>query len=161
MRNILFFAIIFIALTARSISAQASDPGYIAHQDGDYQTAMREWRMLAEQGNISAQFNVASLYLRGEGVPKDGSEAIRWFRMAANQGDAQAQYNLELIYHLEDGVPQDLSQAFIWYSMAQINGIDHAQRNHTLVQELMDETQVSIAMQKAVDCLHSDYQNCE
>ena len=32
--------------------------GYTAYQTGDYATALREWRPLAEQGNANAQYNL-------------------------------------------------------------------------------------------------------
>ena len=32
--------------------------GYTAYQTGDYATALREWRPLAEQGNANAQYKL-------------------------------------------------------------------------------------------------------
>ena len=40
----------------------------------------------AEQGDTTAQFNLGGMYLIGESVPKNDTEAARWFRMAAEQG---------------------------------------------------------------------------
>ena len=48
--------------------------GYVAYETGDYETALREWRALAEQGNADAQFNVAFMYnlgLRGKGIDEN------------------------------------------------------------------------------------------
>jgi len=40
-------------------------------------------RAKAEQGDVSAQFNLGVMYDDGEGVPQDYAEAIRWYRVAA------------------------------------------------------------------------------
>ena len=40
-----------------------------AYERGDYATAMRGFRILVEQGDANAQFNLGSMYDFGEGVP--------------------------------------------------------------------------------------------
>ena len=35
--------------------------GVDAFESGDYATALREWKLLAEQGNASAQFNLCGI----------------------------------------------------------------------------------------------------
>ena len=45
--------------------------GMDAHSRGDYATALREWRPLAEQGDALAQCNLGVLYQNGQGVPED------------------------------------------------------------------------------------------
>ena len=49
--------------------------GWTAYNRGDYATAMREWRQLAEQGYASAQYNLGLMYRQGRGVPQDYTEA--------------------------------------------------------------------------------------
>ena len=44
-----------VSLTSSS-AAQDYDNGVEAYNTGDYQTALQEWRPLAEQGDASAQF---------------------------------------------------------------------------------------------------------
>ncbi len=67
------------------------DEAVAAYKRGDYATAIREWRPLAEQGNAKAQFNLGVMYDRGLGVPQDYAEAVKWYRKAAEQGHAGAQ----------------------------------------------------------------------
>jgi len=43
--------------------------GLAAYNQGDYATALKEWRPLAEQGYAPAQFNLGFLYDNGYGVP--------------------------------------------------------------------------------------------
>ncbi len=45
--------------------------GYDAYNRGDYDTALKEWRPLAEQGNEAAQANLGFMYAKGQGVPQD------------------------------------------------------------------------------------------
>ena len=78
--------------------------GVDAYERGDYDTALKEWRPLAEQGDALAQFNMGVMYEQGKGVPQDYQEAGRWFRLAAEQGDALAQAVLGLMYDLGQGV---------------------------------------------------------
>ena len=46
----------FIMTSSLPLSAQDFQKGVEAAQAGDYQTALQEWRPLAEQGDASAQF---------------------------------------------------------------------------------------------------------
>ena len=61
------------------------DEGEAAYQRGDYATALREWRPLAEQGYAEAQFFLGVMYSEGEGVPQDYSKAHMWFNLAASR----------------------------------------------------------------------------
>ena len=66
---------------------------------GDYDTALAEFRPLAEQGDAKAQFHLGLMYANGEGVPQDYQEAVKWYRRAAEQGRPSAQYNLASMYY--------------------------------------------------------------
>jgi uncharacterized protein len=62
--------------------------GLDAARAGDFATALREWRPLADQGDANAQGNLGFMYDGGEGVPEDDVEAVKWYRLAADQGYA-------------------------------------------------------------------------
>ncbi len=55
-----------------------------AYDRGDYATALREWRPLAEQGHADAQFKLGVMYFNGRGVPQDYAQAHKWFNFAAS-----------------------------------------------------------------------------
>ncbi len=74
------------------------EEGWTAYERGDYETAVKEFRPLAEQGYAEAQFNLGLMYDYGQGVPRDDAEAVKWYRKAAAQGLAEAQNNLDLMY---------------------------------------------------------------
>ncbi len=105
------------------------DEGVAAYKRGDYATAIREWRPLAEQGDAEAQFFLGLMYYIGKGVTQDYAEAMRWYRKAAEQGHAEAQSFLGIKYEHGLGVPQDSAEAVQWYRKAAEQGNASAQNN--------------------------------
>jgi hypothetical protein len=93
-----------------------------ANSRGDYATALREWRPLAEQGDARAQFDLGLLYENGDGVPRDYAKAHQWYEKSAAQGGAKAQLYLGLQSAFGQGGPVDIVQAHMWYSLAAGNG---------------------------------------
>ncbi len=85
--------------------------GLDAYERGDYHTAMKEWRPLANQGDASAQYHLGVLYERAQGIPRDYQEALRLHRLAAEQGHAQAQFDLGRMYADSPGVSRDGQEA--------------------------------------------------
>jgi TPR repeat protein len=57
-----------------------------AYESGDYATAFQKFKLLAEQGHTSIQYNLGQMYRDGEGVPVNGETAVKWYRLAAEQG---------------------------------------------------------------------------
>src|SRR5260370_40072633 len=93
-------------LAAASLGADFAT-GVSAYQKGDYATAAKEWRPLAEQGSPEAQFNLGLLYADGQGGPQDYSEAITRFQRSAAPDHANAQQNLGTLYHSGQGGKRD------------------------------------------------------
>ena len=60
--------------------------GLDAANKGDFATALREWKPLAEQRNAVAQKNLSVMYAFGKGVPKDYVYAHMWGNLAAANG---------------------------------------------------------------------------
>ena len=88
---------------------------------------MKWYRAAAEQGDATAQFNLALCYEKGIGVEQDAADAVKWYRAAAEQGDAAAQNNLGLCYEKGIGVEQDAADAVKWYRAAAEQGDAEAQ----------------------------------
>ncbi len=130
------------------------DEGVAAYHRGDYATALREWRPLAEQGNAKAQNILGVMYEKGGGVPQDYARAVKWYRKAAEQGDAVAQGNLGLMYHNGQGVTQDYAQAHMWFDLAASRFPpgemrDKAVKNRDIVAKMMTPAQISEAQKLA------------
>ena len=105
------------------------EDGVAAALKGDYATAMRLWRPLAEQGDADAQNNLGVMYDDGRGVPQDYAAAVSWYRKAAEQGYAEAQNNLGFMYEKGQGLPQDYAAAMSWCRKAAEQGLASAQFN--------------------------------
>ena len=103
--------------------------GQTAYKIGDYATALREWKPLAEKGNAIAQSNLGWMYAQGQGVPQNHKTAVKWYKLAAEQGDAVAQSYLGVMYEEGKGVPQDYKTAVKWYKLAAEQGNADAQYN--------------------------------
>ena len=125
----LVLAVALTSMSGHGSLAQDFDKGLTAYKSGDFATALKEWSLLAEQGDAVAQFNLGWTYSTGEGVPQDNTEAFEWYRKSAEQGYAAAQYNLALMYDNGTGVPQDYAQAVEWYRKAAGQGNAAAQYN--------------------------------
>ncbi|MGY9057199.1 MAG: hypothetical protein ACKVGZ_16640 [Alphaproteobacteria bacterium] len=63
---------------------------------GDYATALREWKPLAEEGDAAAQFNLGVMYDNDQGVPQDYMQAHVWPNLAAAAGNKIAIKNRDL-----------------------------------------------------------------
>lgn len=124
---IMGLAVLLLAGTAATVWADHG-AAQKAYQAGDYQTAMRIWRPLAEQGNAQAQVMLGLLYDQGQGVISDFSKAVYWWRQAAEQGDPLAQDFLGVMYLNGMGVPPDQKQARVWRRKAYEQWLPRAQR---------------------------------
>jgi hypothetical protein len=136
--------LIISLLVAGPAIAESFDDATKAYFSGDYETAYRIIKPLAEQGLPEAQFNLGLMYEKGQGVPQDYAEALKWYRKAAEQGNAKAvksyrkaaeqgnaedQFNLGLMYDKRQGVPQNYAEAVKWYRRAAEQGFAEAQTN--------------------------------
>lgn len=105
------------------------DEGIATAKRGDYATALKSFRALAEQGDSLAQNTLGLMYEHSYDVAQDYKEAVKWYRKAAEQGIAQAQHNLGWMYYKGYGVAQDDKEAVKWYRKAAEQGNASAQGN--------------------------------
>ena len=94
----------FVVWMAGAAMAGPYEDATDAYMRGDYTTALRLMRPLAEQGDAAAQFDLGKMYRMGQGLPQDYAEAAKWYRKAAERGYAAAQCNLGLMYAKGEGV---------------------------------------------------------
>lgn len=96
--------------------------GLAAFDGGDIAETVSIWSDLAETGHLQAIVGMAGLYLAGNGVPIDPSEAARLYRLAAERGDSNGQLNLGRLYLTGVGVREDKAAAYAWLSLAAAQG---------------------------------------
>ena len=123
------FLIILFTLASNVVWSADFYKGEAAYFDGDYVTALRELKPLAEQGDDDAQFWLGRMYEQGFGVPQNYKTALKWYRLSAEQGDSDSQYNLGVMHDTAQGVPKDHKTAVKWYRLSAEQGDSDAQYN--------------------------------
>lgn len=114
---------VYILLVLAAAAAQADGAaGLKAVERGDYETALREFKPLAEQGNAEAQINLGNLYMKGLGVEQDYAAAGNWYRQAAEHGDPIGQSKLGILYYYGLGVDKNPDEAARWFLKAAEQG---------------------------------------
>ena len=128
MNRLLFLAALLLTLLVDNPVFSADfQKGEEAYDKGDYATAFREFKPLAEQGDAIAQYNLGYFYTYGLGVPQDHKAAVKCYARAAEQENAVAQYSLGWMYETGRGVPRDYETAVKWYKRAAEQGVASAQ----------------------------------
>ena len=95
--------------------------------DGDRQRRAEE---AAVKGDATAQFEIATRFAEGNGVPQDQKQAFAWYERAAMRGLASAQFRLGAYYERGIGVTADAERAKVWYRRAADQG--HVRAMHNL-----------------------------
>jgi localization factor PodJL len=86
-------------------------------------------RRAANQGFPPAQYRLAKMHERGEGVPRDIAEARRWTERAAAAGNRAAMHDLGVYYANGEGVQASMSTAAEWFRRAAELGLADSQFN--------------------------------
>jgi localization factor PodJL len=126
-------------LPARSVTLEA------AAQSGDpvaqYQLALQRLsggrtqdgivllRSAADRGLAMAQYRMAKLYERGEGVTANLTMARQWTERAAASGNRRAMHDLGVYFARGEGAPLDEGAAFRWFRQAAELGVADSQYN--------------------------------
>ena len=142
---LLALVVVFVAVPAWA----GFQAGKEAYYRGDYDTALKEWRPLAEQGDAKPQNALGVLYREGKGVSQNFREALRWFHLAAEQGYAGGQYNLGMMYENGRGVPKNYVQAHMWVALAAAQRHLNARRARNRLAAQMPPAQLADAQQLA------------
>jgi TPR repeat protein len=129
------------------------DEATAAERDGDYATAFREYRQLADSGDIEAIHNLGVLYYNGFGIYRDYGRALQCFLIAAEYGIAGAQNNVGYVYAHGNGVPQDFVKAHMWFDIAAANGEQAAIENREIVATHMNPNEIEKAEELAREWL--------
>lgn len=105
-----------------------SIPG--ADTSGPDAIAATALKVAAAKGDAAAQFELASRFAEGRGVPQDHKQAIGWYERAAMRGLPAAQFRLGAHYERGLGVAIDHERAKVWYRRAAEQG--HVRAMHNL-----------------------------
>lgn len=86
-------------------------------------------RAAADRGLVMAQYRMAKLYERGEGVTADLNTARQWTERAAAGGNRRAMHDLGVYFARGEGAPLDEAAAFRWFRQAAELGVADSQYN--------------------------------
>ena len=93
------------------------------------QREIADLMQVAYAGDTAAQLKLALIYLTGDGVSKDDSEALKWLRKAAEQDNPVAERYLAEMYFKGRGVPANNAEAAKWLRLAAEQGDAESQHN--------------------------------
>ena len=126
---------------ASAVSPQYA-AGLAAYVKGDYTTALRLWRPIAEQGVAEAQLSVADIY-KNNLTPPEYVNAVKWYRKAAEQGNPKAQMMLGIMYARGMGVPENDVLAHMWLNLGTAGAVTENDRKVGLLNSMMTETKMT------------------
>ncbi len=95
-------------------------------------------RDAANNGSLTANFNMGMAYYNGDGVQKDNFKAIEFLEIAAGQNFAEAQYVLGKIL-LEENETKNISRGLVFLQKA-------SNQDHVPANELLKEIDLSFDM---------------
>jgi TPR repeat protein len=111
--------------------------------------AIHCWSKAADQGDPEAQYNLAMMYLKGEGTERESGRAFEWLLKAAVQDVVQAQSRLGLMYATGEGVAVDPIEAHKWFIIASEKGDKASQTNRERSETLIGVAQLAEGRRRA------------
>jgi len=148
-RYLAFGLLPLLVSTSLAVTAYSGEweDAVAAYSRGDYTTAYRLFKPMAQQGMAEAQFILGLMYDNARGVPQDYAMAVKWYRKAAEQGIAKAQFNLGISYEDGQGVPRNYILAYKWFDLASSalegEGRERAIKNRNSVASKMTLEQIA------------------
>lgn len=101
--------------------------GELADMKGDFETALKEYLVSANEGNAKAQYALGVLYVKGQGVQINHKEGEKWFRRSAEQGYMYAQTALGYMHLKKGGGEAYDNEAIMWLTKSGLQGHPLAQ----------------------------------
>lgn len=131
------------AVTAASLSDAVNSGDPVALHDqalellqsGEKAKGVQMLKDAASRGLIMADYRLAKLYERGEGVPRDMAASRSWTEKAAVGGNVKAMHDLAVFYAEGDAGPQSYAAAVEWFRQASDHGLVDSQYNLAVLYE--------------------------
>lgn len=88
----------------------------------DCASALKQFRIDAEKGDVPAMINIAAMYRNGSAVPQDDTASFGWHMRAAQTGNLTAETLVAEDYIKGYGVPVNYVAGASWYRSAAERG---------------------------------------
>jgi uncharacterized protein len=107
MRRLVFYFILFVFFIIPFVTfASTFNDGLNAVKNGNYEKAVKIFRLAAEKGDKFSQHCLGVMLYNGQGIKKDYKESFKWLDLAAKQGLSQAEFDLGILIYHKKGVPK-------------------------------------------------------
>src|SRR5205823_2865317 len=90
-----------------------------AYKNGDFEHAIRIYRLAATYNHPAAQCALGDMQLKGEGMRQNAEQGLRWLMTAARKRYPPAETKLGDLYWTGEVVQRDRTRAIMWYILAQ------------------------------------------
>lgn len=121
---------ILTIISSMLLFATPFDDGYKYYKDGDYQKAYEVFYTLASNGDVKAQYNIATMTLQGKGVKADRKKAFEWYKKASIGGHGPSMYSIAKIYEQDARTnPELILDMRAWYEKAMVKDVRQAYTN--------------------------------
>ncbi len=86
--------------------------------ESNLEEAVRLYRLAAEKGNATAQFNLGCFHDEGRSVAQNATDAGKWFGRAAEEAHLDSIYQLSVLGTQGKGAKKNLAAAYQWFNLA-------------------------------------------
>jgi len=126
---ITLFLFVFYAVFSFAIVADEYDDAIYQLNRGEFKAAIKLLVPLIDEGYAPAEYQLALIYLKGLGTPKNPNKAVELFTKAAEKNYPDAQFELANLYYEGKMVKKDLKKSFELTEKAAKKGLASAQYN--------------------------------
>lgn len=121
---------------------------FAVESDANFSTALEA----AKKGDTEAMNTLGSMYMTGNGVGKNYSEAMKWLEKSASKGNSKAMMNLAAMYRDGNGVLPNGELAYSWFNLAAdrsktVEDKDYASQNVQQLSKQLSNEQIGNALQ--------------
>ena len=111
MQRLIFCFILCMLLIFPFVTfASTFNDGMNAMKNGNYEEAIKIFRLGAEKGDRFSQHCLGVMLYKGQGVKKDYKESFKWLGLAAKQGLSQAEFDLGILIYHKKGMPENYKE---------------------------------------------------
>jgi hypothetical protein len=113
----------------RSQQAEPAGPdgdvrrGQSALQRGDFETAYKIFKPLADSGDVNSMMTLGLMHHRGDGVEQNYATAMKWYVKAFTKMDGDAYNNIGVLYRDGLGVKQNKPIAYALFLITHMRGL--------------------------------------
>ena len=107
LRLVLFLVLCLFLINPLIAFANNYSDGMNAMENGNYEEAVKLFRVAAENGDKFSQHCLGLMLYKGRGIKENYTEGFKWLNLAAKQGFSQAILDLAIMKYQKKGTPNN------------------------------------------------------